>query len=266
MHFKRLFTAAAAFCLFASLTPVQAEPAYAGITLPRDDAAITKIDYYYHGYYHRHRHLYRRYRDDDDSLLDIPGHVLGGIAGLVNGVFGAVFDDGPYYSRPYYVSPYYGSPYRGRYGYYYSPYNGDGYYVGAHYSVRREYEERYYSERKYYSERRYYGHSWDYQDDGWRRRRYDYSYRRYEGYPSYSDRYSEAFRYYEASRYSEASRYPEASRSYDYPRYDSYPSYESSRPYDYEGGYSRKSYGYGELYYGDRYAGRVSYYGAYDDD
>jgi hypothetical protein len=202
---RQLFVAAGALFVFAASTGVQAQPVSIGHSLQRDDAGYVKVDYYYPGQYRygsRYGYRYRESYDEGNGLLDLPAAVLGGVAGLVGGIFGGIFDDTPYYERPYYVSSYYGSPYRGGGSYrrsYYSPYNGDDYYVGPHYSVRKYREaDREYYERSYhrdYAYRRY-------DDDGWYERRRSYSYRRYE-----------------RERWYEDNRYRAPRRDYDEPYY-----------------------------------------------
>jgi hypothetical protein len=139
----RIFAAIAAFGAFAACQDVNAHPGSTGLGLQQDDAAITKVDYYYSGDYGDGDGYYHR-----ANPLEIPVKVLGGVASLIGGFF-SIFDDEDCYSRPYYVSSYYGSPYYHEASYYReaydggsdddSPYGRDNYYLDARYGGRQSY-------------------------------------------------------------------------------------------------------------------------------
>ncbi|MGO9173837.1 MAG: BA14K family protein [Rhodomicrobium sp.] len=80
-HKALLLAAAAALAAIPALTPAAAEPASAGLALQANPAGVTKVQYYgdpRYVYYYGYRPHYRSY-----GLLDLPGDVILGTAGLV---------------------------------------------------------------------------------------------------------------------------------------------------------------------------------------
>jgi hypothetical protein len=149
-----IFAAVAAFSTFATFTGAHAQPGFAGLALRQDNPAMVKVDYYYSGNYGYAADSY--YRDyDREGPFVIPFKILGGVAGLFDGVFGAAFDDSSYYLRPCYVSSYDGSPYYSESynysSYYYSPYGRSGYYSGSDYGRRSSYSYRAHREYELYT-------------------------------------------------------------------------------------------------------------------
>jgi hypothetical protein len=174
------FAAAAALAVFAASAGTHAQPVSPGFAWSRDDAGILKVsgrDYGYYGY--RDNFYYQ------PSPFDLPGQVIGGLAGIFEGIFNGGYGRDPYYSRPLYVSPYYGSPlYRAEpydyRGYESSPYNGGSYDFGSgpggsgndggrRYASDRGYDDlpryrgaRVYDDRRYESDRGHYDRPRDY--------------------------------------------------------------------------------------------------------
>jgi hypothetical protein len=149
---QRVFAAAAAAAVFAVLTGAHAQSVFIDLPWAHDQAAITKAGYYDRGYY--------GYREDfygGNGLFDIPGTLIGGLAGLFEGVLGGGYDGNSYYDRPLYVSPYYGSPVYPREAYDREPYwsrsyDRGSYYFGSYGTGRRSYEVRRYESDRAYSD------------------------------------------------------------------------------------------------------------------
>jgi hypothetical protein len=181
----------AALAVFAAFTGTHAQPASPGFAWPRDDALIVKANDGYYGYY--------GYRDGfyhEPGPFDLPGQVIGGLAGIFEGIFTGGYSREPYYSRPLYVSPYYGSPlYRTeRFDtrrYESNPYNGGSYYFGSRIGGRGyDGGRRYANDRGYDDPLRYRGarvyDDWRYEGDyGYYDRPRDYGGLQYSG-----DRYN----------------------------------------------------------------------------
>jgi len=198
---KGCFFAAAALGAFSALTAAHAQPVSIGHTLQLDTIAFTTVDYYPRHYNDREGY----HGDGLLGLFEIPGRILGGVAGLFTGAPGNDYYGDSYYSRPFYVSPYYGSPYRDAYNSYYGStyydrlYDGGSYYFSSRTGARGYYDDRrhfrpdryegdqeYYKEYRIYENRKYFG------DDGYYRDRYyrdpDYT-PGYDEDPRYSDVY-----------------------------------------------------------------------------
>jgi hypothetical protein len=200
---KRACVAIAALGAFCAVSGAEAHPAAGGLALPEAGTPVTKVDYYYDGPYHGGYH-------HGAGLLELPVRVLGGVAGLIGGVFTAL-DGDPCYDRPYYVSAYYGSPYYRDYSY--------------------SHDDGYYGRWSYYLDARY--------DSGGYRpyRRYDYDsdyrpYRRY-GYDR-GESYGRPYRRYEYdSPYGPGRRYSDTSYDRHEPYYGSNREQEIFAGYDY---------------------------------
>ncbi|MGO9475335.1 MAG: BA14K family protein [Rhodomicrobium sp.] len=130
-----LFAGAAALAALAASPAANAGPAHINFALQGNDAAITKVDYYYRGYGDR----YGYGPNLVEGLFGLPFAVLGTAAGLVGGALTAPFGDGAYYDGPYYDSSYYGSPYYGS-PYYSGGYDDGRYYGGAYVSGSSAYD------------------------------------------------------------------------------------------------------------------------------
>jgi hypothetical protein len=169
---QRVFAAAAAAAVFAVLTGAHAQSAFIDLPWPRDHAAITKAGYYDRGFY--------GYREDfygGNGLFDLPGTLIGGLAGLFEGVLGGGYNGDSYYYRPRYVSPYYGSPVYAAEAYDREPYrtrtyDGGTYYFDPYYGSRRPYEVRRYESDGAYRDRSDYDSNRGYNDEPYNAWRY----------------------------------------------------------------------------------------------
>jgi hypothetical protein len=149
MHGRLCFSATiAVFAVFAVLTNAHAQSAFIGLAWPRDNAAITKAGYDYPGFYGYRESFYY-----EDGPFEIPGKVIGGLAGLFTGILNGGYNGSPYYSRPLYVSPYYGSPFNGAQAYNRSRYENSPYHGGTYYFGSFDGGRGYYDVRRYESDR-----------------------------------------------------------------------------------------------------------------
>jgi hypothetical protein len=178
MSFKGLlFAAATASAALAASPAVNAGPAHIGFVPQVNNAAITRVDYYYRGYDDR----YGYGPNFVEGLLGLPFAVVGTTFDVIGGALGGPYYDGPYYDSRYYGSSYYGGRYDG------SSYDS-GYDDGPYYDSR-SYGSRYYGGAYGGSSSAYYGYGSRYDDRAYDNGYYDsasYDRPSYYGRPYYA--------------------------------------------------------------------------------
>ena len=93
-HKALLFAAAAALAALPALAPASAEPAASGGLALQGPAAPNVLNVQYHAYRGDREYGYGPYYGG--GLLDVPGEVIAGTAGIVGDVL-----EGPAYAGPY---------------------------------------------------------------------------------------------------------------------------------------------------------------------